>query len=98
MVFRQPAVIAQDFTAPMTRNGHPFQLASAVSADFDFDFEFEVGLMVILVRSWAMVVFWHKMVKTKNVPHHWHVNGSSPRFFLQTWQRCIMLESGQGTK
>jgi hypothetical protein len=67
MVFRRPAVIAQDFTAPMTRNGHPFQLASAVSADFDFDFEFEVGLMVILVRSWAMVAFWHKMVKTKNV-------------------------------
>jgi hypothetical protein len=49
----------------MTRNGHPFQLASAVPADFDF--EFEVGLMVILARPGAMVVFWHKMLKTKDV-------------------------------
>lgn len=62
MVFRQPAVIAQDLAAPVAGDQHSFQLAPAVTADF------EVGLTVILVRPGAMVVFRHEMGKAEDLP------------------------------
>jgi hypothetical protein len=61
VVLRQPAVIAQDFTAPVTWDELPFQLASAVPADF------EMEITIIMVRPGAMVVFRHEMVKAEDV-------------------------------
>ena len=61
MVLRQPAMVTQDFTAPVTGNELPFQLASTVPADS------EVEITVIQVRPGAVVVFRHEMVKAKDL-------------------------------
>ena len=58
MVLREPAVIAQDFTAPVACDGL-LQFAPAVPADP------EVGLVVILVKPEAAVVLRQVVAETK---------------------------------
>ncbi len=61
VIFRQPAMIAEDQAAPGTFPDRTGQFAPAVPADP------EVGVLIILVKPEAAVVFRQVMAKTKGM-------------------------------